>query len=254
LERIVIVTALRAQSINPVSVPPMAPTDVQDSLCEYAAAATYRMLTGCEAAEAAIEEDEHFDRHVFASILAVAATESRAVAERAGLSADDFGALIVQWFPLARDFFAARCPQVSQAEDDEVAMVRDLLLAQRSSEGDAGRWLAAMVARRAVEPNHLWEDLGLRDRSELTRLLARHFGPLASRNTRNMRWKRFFYRMLCEDDGLVMCSTPVCTNCNDFNICFGDESGESRMADRRREASLQAARSEPVALLSRLPE
>ena len=47
--------------------------------------------------------------------------------------------------------------------------------------------------------------------------------------------------MLCEDDGLVMCSTPVCTNCNDFNVCFGDESGESRMADRRREVSLQAA-------------
>ena len=89
-----------------------------------------------------------------------------------------------------------------------------------------------------MEPNHLWEDLGLRDRSELTRLLARHFGPLAVRNTRNMRWKRFFYRMLCEDDGLVMCSTPVCTNCNDFNLCFGDESGESRMADRRREVSL----------------
>jgi nitrogen fixation protein NifQ len=120
-------------------------------------------------------------------------------------------------------------------------MVRDLLLAQRSSEGHAGRWLAAMIARRAMEPNHLWEDLGLRDRSELSRLLARHFGPLAARNTRNMRWKRFFYRMLCEDDGLVMCSTPVCTNCNDFNVCFGDESGESRMADRRREVSLQAA-------------
>ena len=54
-----------------------------------------------------------------------------------------------------------------------------------------------------------------------------------------MRWKRFFYRMLCENDGLVMCSTPVCTNCSDFDLCFGDESGESRMAERRREISLQ---------------
>ena len=36
-----------------------------------------------------------------------------------------------------------------------------------------------------------------------------------------------------------MCSTPVCTDCGDFSLCFGDESGESRMAERRREASLQ---------------
>ena len=98
-----------------------------------------------------------------------------------------------------------------------------------------------MVARRAMEPNHLWEDLGLRDRSELSRLLMRHFAPLARDNTRNMRWKRFFYRKLCEDDGVVMCSTPVCAQCGDFAECFGDESGESRMADRRREVELRAA-------------
>ena len=40
----------------------------------------------------------------------------------------------------------------------------------------------------------------------------RHFFPIASRNTKNMQWKRFFYRMMCEDDGFVMCSTPVCTH------------------------------------------
>jgi nitrogen fixation protein NifQ len=120
-------------------------------------------------------------------------------------------------------------------------MVRDLLLGQRSSPGETGGWLAAMIARRSMEPNHLWEDLGLRDRSELTRMLARHFAPLARRNTRNMRWKRFFYRMMCEDDGFVMCTTPVCTNCADFDLCFGEESGESRMADRRRELLSQAA-------------
>ena len=47
--------------------------------------------------------------------------------------------------------------------------------------------------------------------------------------------------MLCEDDGFVMCTTPVCTQCNDFAVCFGEESGESRMAERRRDVALQAA-------------
>jgi nitrogen fixation protein NifQ len=203
--------------------------------------AAYLALTGCHPADAAVDDDHSFDRHVLASILAVAATEDGAVAERAGLATAELANLMVQWFPAVCSIGIAARLEDTTAEDEEVAMVRDLLLSHRSSEGDVGRWLAAMVARRAMEPNHLWEDLGLRDRTELTRLLARHFAPVAARNTRNMRWKRFFYRMLCEDDGLVMCSTPVCTNCNDFDLCFGDESGESRMAERRREVSLQTA-------------
>jgi nitrogen fixation protein NifQ len=200
----------------------------------------YRALTGCHPADADIDDDFGFDRHVLASILAVAAMENGAVGERAGLAPPDLAGLMAQWFPAACSTGVARQARETVDGDDEIAMVRDLLLANRSSEGDAGRWLAAMIARRSMEPNHLWEDLGLRDRSELTRLLTRHFGPIAVRNTKNMRWKRFFYRMLCEDDGLVMCSTPVCTNCNDFNLCFGDESGESRMAERRREVTLAA--------------
>ncbi|HEY0329317.1 MAG TPA: nitrogen fixation protein NifQ [Rhodopseudomonas sp.] len=204
------------------------------------AAAIYRVLTGRDAANARIESDRDFDRHVLASILAVALTERGAVAERSGLAADDLVVLLGRWFPHIAKLFIPSI-EGEPADDDEAGMVRDLLLAHRSSDGDIGRWLAAMVARRAMEPNHLWEDLGLRDRSELSRLLTRHFAPLANSNTGNMRWKRFFYRKLCEDDGIVMCSTPVCTHCGDFSRCFGDESGESRMADRRRAVALQAS-------------
>jgi nitrogen fixation protein NifQ len=220
---------------------PLTQPEGRDGDCELTGHAIYRMLTGSDPADADIAEDGSFDRHVLASILAVAATEGGSVAERVGLPAGDLAALIAQLFPSAHGVVAAWSAQAGKTEDDEIAMVRDLLLTQRSSTGDVGRWLAAMIARRSMEPNHLWEDLGLRERSELTRLLARHFAPLAARNTKNMRWKRFFYRMLCEDDGFVMCTTPVCTQCNDFNLCFGDESGESRMADRRRELLLQAA-------------
>ncbi|MGJ4946298.1 nitrogen fixation protein NifQ [Bradyrhizobium sp. HKCCYLS1011] len=203
----------------------------------------YRLLTGSDPADANIDTDHSFDRHVIAAILAVSAMEQGMLAERVGLSTVELIALVAQFFPSAA-LDSSWLPVTGAAaapDDDEVAMVRDLLLAQRSTKGDISRWLAAMVARRAMEPNHLWEDLGLRERSELTRLLMRHFAPLASRNTRNMRWKRFFYRMLCEDDGFVMCTTPVCTQCNDFDQCFGDESGESRMAERRRQVALQEA-------------
>jgi nitrogen fixation protein NifQ len=204
----------------------------------------YRLLTGFDPADAQIGDNSSFDRHVLASVLAVSAMEQGTLAECAGLPAIDLVALVAEMFPAAEAARLLVGEMSAPPEDDETTMVRDLLLGQRSTQGEVGRWLAAMVARRAMEPNHLWEDLGLRERAELSRLLTRHFAPLASRNTRNMRWKRFFYRMLCEDDGFVMCTTPVCTQCNDFDLCFGEESGESRMAERRRELALQQTAAE----------
>ncbi|MHB0773814.1 nitrogen fixation protein NifQ [Bradyrhizobium sp. 1.29L] len=202
---------------------------------------TYRLLTGTHPADADTSNDSSFDRHVLASILAAGAMEGGLLFEKVGLSSDELAALLKQRFPsvpikeeeLPRDF--------EHVDNDEVTMVRDLLLAQRSTEGDTSRWLAAMIARRVMEPNHLWADLGLRNRGELLRLLNRHFRPLARRNVNNMRWKRFFYRRLCEDEGLILCTSPVCTQCKDFNHCFGDESGESRMAERRRDVLLAPA-------------
>jgi nitrogen fixation protein NifQ len=243
-----VIAADRSENSIP-STPALTPS--AGLVCEHSGIATYHLLTGCDPVEADIAHDHDFDRHVLASILGAAAMEGEAVAERAGLAADELALLVTQYFPFARDKLAAWGEPAGVPEDDEVAMVRDLLLAQRSSEGNVGRWLAAMIARRAMEPNHLWEDLGLRERSELSRMLARHFAPLAARNTRNMRWKRFFYRMLCEDDGFVMCTTPICTQCNDFDLCFGEESGESRMAERRREFLLHAGSLPPQNLQER---
>jgi nitrogen fixation protein NifQ len=207
-----------------------------ESDTESDAVAAYRALTGLSPEEAAIESDESFDKHVLASILALALAEKGRVGDRAGLCDDDLRSLLERCFPHKKWSLSARGESVDNLDRDEIEMVRDLLLANRSVDDDVGRWLAAMVARRAMEPNHLWEDLGLRERSELTRLLERHFRPLAIRNNKNMRWKRFFYRMMCESDGFVMCSSPVCSNCADYNQCFGPESGESRLMPGRRPA------------------
>lgn len=196
-------------------------------------AGVYRMLTGCDCAEAATIEDCDFDVHVLASIIAVASSEHGPVWQRVGLSPADFAQLMAKFFPAAA--LPVHDDATAPADDDELVMVRDLLLANRSTSGEASRWLACMIARRSFEPSHLWEDLGLRRRDELSRLLHRHFAPLAVRNTRGMRWKRFFYRLLCEDDGFVMCATPVCTECCDFDNCFGAEDGEGRLARRRRD-------------------
>jgi len=237
-----VIATASAEETALASFPPLRISEIpaEPKLCFQSGIAAYRVLTGREPADADIDDNDRFDRHVLASILAVAAAEGGTIAERTGLMASELAVLLAGHFPDARQFAAAWWVKNDPPADEEAAMVRDLLLGNRSTAGDVGRWLAAMVARRSMEPNHLWEDLGLRERSELTRLLERHFAPLASRNTNNMRWKRFFYRLMCEDDGFVMCTTPVCSECRDFELCFGEESGESRLARQRRALELSA--------------
>lgn len=186
-------------------------------------AETYRKLTGVPPKAARIESDEAFDLHALACIVSVAASESGALAERTGLSEADLSALFSSFLVCGGIDADSDVVATEMADAEEVELIRDILLAHVVPGSEKGRWFAAMIARRALEPNHLWEDLGLRNRGELTRLMARHFGSLAARNDKNMRWKRFIYRLMCENDGFVMCATPVCTNCADYNSCFGAE-------------------------------
>lgn len=206
------------------------PFDVDGLKAICRPADVYRRLMSADPEAACIDSDEGFDRHVIACIVSLAASEPGALTERLGLTLEDLEALHANYFgdcdlELQDDDGAANAVDVEESQ-----LVRDILLEHLSSQDQQGRLLAAMIARRALEPNHLWEDLGLRNRGELTRLMERRFASLAARNDKNMRWKRFIYRLMCENDGFVMCATPVCTNCADYLTCFGEETGTSRLS------------------------
>ena len=186
---------------------------------------------------APVAADAAFDAHVVASILAAAYRDAGSAPAGSGLAPEQLRRLIEACFADADPDVVCAGPEA--VLDEEAEMVRDLLLAHCDG-AELAVGLATMIAQRAMAPNHLWEDLGLRDRGELSKLLTRHFAPLAARNSRNMRWKRFFYRSLCEAEGFVLCTTPVCTQCNDFDLCFGEETSEARMAEAKRTA-LRAA-------------
>ncbi len=83
-----------------------------------------------------------------------------------------------------------------------------------------------------MAPNHLWQDLGLQSRTDLGRLLHRHFPVLAGLNDRDMKWKKFFYRQLCQRDGILICKAPNCADCSDISVCFAGEPGEPLLALR----------------------
>ncbi|MBS1182980.1 MAG: nifQ [Proteobacteria bacterium] len=180
------------------------------------------------------DETEAFDSHVFAAILATALTETETpgLADGLGLSSAEIDRLIGWCFPrYAVPDLDGLSPDPSSEEE---TLLVDLLLAHRSGPEPLAGWLAVLIARRAMQPDHLWQDLGLNDRGELNRLLARHFRALHAGNTGNMRWKKYFYRVLCEAEGFALCAAPSCSVCTDFVDCFGAEDGLSRLAGLRR--------------------
>lgn len=169
-----------------------------------------------------------FDRHVFACAIVLAAREGkRPLTQALGLSVADLHALAQRYLPAVLAGLPIAIGATAGTDALEEPDLRRLLLDHRTDPDDAaGRWLAAIIARRSCRHNHLWQDLGLFNRGELSRLLLKHFHPLAARNRADMKWKKFFYRTLCAQDGIVVCKAPNCEICCDVNLCFGGEPGE----------------------------
>ncbi|MDD2893221.1 MAG: nitrogen fixation protein NifQ [Halothiobacillaceae bacterium] len=80
--------------------------------------------------------------------------------------------------------------------------------------------MARIVAAACMGGNHLWEDLGLWKRADLTELMTRNFPVLAEKNNRDMKWKKFLYKQLCLREGIYICRAPSCEVCADYAKCF----------------------------------
>lgn len=187
---------------------------------------------GLAAAADELDDAVDFDDSVVTGVLEKALGErdrkGGSLADRVGIGGTALAILLMLNIPghpvLAPDDY------VLGPESEEQGWVRDLLLRHLSTDAELSRWLAAIIARRAMEEDHLWEDLGLPDRPALRTLLERHFAPLAARNTNSMRWKRFFYRVLCEEEGIAHCTSPTCGSCPDVDRCFEPASAEHEIA------------------------
>jgi len=169
-----------------------------------------------------------FDRHVFACAVAVGAAEvPRPLTEALGLTSAVLAELSKAYFPQARCRLPVDHAEAGAGADQlEEPDLRQLLLDHRARGTPEEEWLAAIVARRSLGANHLWQDLGLFDRTELNTLMRRHFPGLKALNSGDMKWKKFFYRQLCERDGVAICKAPNCDVCTDVAECFSPEEGE----------------------------
>jgi len=84
-------------------------------------------------------------------------------------------------------------------------------------------WISYILTAGCLGSNHLWQDLGLWDRQQLTRLMSINYPALAAQNKKNMKWKKFLYKQLCSEQGIYTCRSPSCEVCIDYVVCFGSE-------------------------------
>lgn len=83
--------------------------------------------------------------------------------------------------------------------------------------------ISRVLATACMGADHLWQDLGLPSRRELSQLIALNFPELAALNVGDMKWKKFLYRELCQREGIFVCASPSCEACSDHAHCFGPE-------------------------------
>lgn len=114
-------------------------------------------------------------------------------------------------------------PALPNSGADEFVDLGALLLDHRSAVDETSTWLAWAIATASMAPDHLWQDMGLPSRGALNRMLAEHFTTLHKQNVGDMKWKKFFYRQLCEREQVAICRSPSCATCSDYAHCFGPE-------------------------------
>jgi len=158
-------------------------------------------------------------RPILASLLVGRSLNQGVLPAMLGLSEADFHALWSRYFPGAH-------LNLQDGPGEDIAELDDLLhllLEYRAGVRQSEVWLAHTVAYSCCGRNHLWQDLGLANRGELSTLMTVAFPALAALNVGDMKWKKFIYRHYCSKEGIYVCPAPSCSECADHAKCFAPE-------------------------------
>ena len=182
---------------------------------------TYGLLMGCSRG---LPNDD-----ALARMLASQAGGGGSLPVGLGLMPAEFAALMGRHFPGAASPVTPdrppliRDPRLLEEKEELI----ELLDAHRAGQDASERWMSVIVATGCMANDHLWEDLGLWSRRDLSELMARNFPALGANNDRDMKWKKFLYKQLCEREGVYLCRAPSCAVCRDYPLCFGPEESEA---------------------------
>ncbi len=169
------------------------------------------------------------DRHLFACLLAVAAAEPFETTEALGLTRQELASLLKIYFPgVDPSLLAPRPDSALQAPPEANVDVLSILFSHVPKDGSGQEiqtalWLVRILAARAAHPGHLWVAMGLFERPELTASIRRHLPSLAAANNQGMRWKRYLFKQVCDQNGGTLCKSPNCGVCSDYALCFAPD-------------------------------
>lgn len=164
------------------------------------------------------------DTQLFARL--IAARDVRDELTLLGLPQPAWRALLERHFVHAPAPVFASLPGLPPVDTSEhatfVETLHALLLTYASAAVDTNdvRCLASIIAHACLRPDHLWRDLGLAGREEVTWMLTRYFPALVLLNVDNLRWKKFLAQQRALSLGLEPGPAPGCPGCEDYGHCF----------------------------------
>ena len=141
-----------------------------------------------------------------------------------GLELAAFNGLKQHFFPGCS--LPGRAPSGNKLDFSRMLEKDDLvkLLKQYSKPGNIETdWMIGIIVAGCLGNDHLWQDMGFWSRSQLSAMLQYNFPELAEKNDKDMKWKKFLYKQLCEAEGLYLCRVPSCEVCIDYPKCYGAE-------------------------------
>jgi nitrogen fixation protein NifQ len=159
------------------------------------------------------------DTWLFAKL--IAARDALGELALLGLQTHEWRTLLARHFRRAT-VPALPLPVVSSEHASFVRGLHALLVAHASANVDIAdaHHLATIIAHACLRPDHLWRDLGLAGRDEVTWMLTRYFPALIARNVDNLRWKKFLAAQYALSLGLQPGPAPGCPGCEDYEYCF----------------------------------
>lgn len=159
------------------------------------------------------------NRSLLASMIAGQVSGHGCLPSHLGLGQGAYEDLLADYFP----FFESIAQNEQSEAIPEWEDLQKLLLDHRAGEHDSELWMANILATACAGHDHLWQDLGLFNRDELSLLMRLNFPELARANSGDMKWKKFLYRQFCSREGIYVCPAPSCGECKDYAKCFGPE-------------------------------
>ncbi len=141
-----------------------------------------------------------------------------------GLSQKVFVTVLRHYLPhLDASTFSTYGEMLDPARYDEHEDLRSLFLSHKAEGVEDAAVMADILTAGCMGGDHLWQDMGFWSRKDLSAFIAYAFKPLAEKNIHDMKWKKFFYKQLCNQEGVYTCRAPSCQVCDDYRECFGPE-------------------------------